>query len=51
MKDKSSDDDSAEEEEKEAVRIQREKTKSSTQEDFGLEDISENESDRELTLR
>lgn len=50
MKEKSSDDDSAEEEENEAERIRREKAKSSTLADFGFEDDSEDESNRELTL-
>lgn len=50
IKEKSSDDDSAEEEAREAERIRREKAKSSTREDFGLEDDSEDESNRESTF-
>ncbi|XP_061988204.1 protein THALLO isoform X2 [Rosa rugosa] len=50
FEEKSSGDDSAEEEAREAERIRREKAKSSTREDFGLEDDSEDESNRESTF-
>ncbi|EXB55208.1 Something about silencing protein 10 [Morus notabilis] len=46
----SSDDVSPAEEEEEAINLQREKAKSMSTKDFGLEDTSEEESDRELTL-
>ena len=53
MKQQSSDDEGPLEEEKEVLRLQRQKAKSLSVEDFGLEDIDEDgndESDRELTL-
>lgn len=46
MKIQSSDDESLAEEEEEVIRLQKEKAKTFSLEDFGLED----ESDRELTL-
>ncbi|BFG15890.1 hypothetical protein CerSpe_021640 [Prunus speciosa] len=46
----SSGDESAKEEEAEVLRLQRERAKSATWEDFGLEDICQNESDAELTF-
>ncbi|KAJ8775310.1 hypothetical protein K2173_020314 [Erythroxylum novogranatense] len=46
----SSDDEAPIEEEAEVLRLQREKAKSLSLEDFGLEDIQEDGSDRELTL-
>lgn len=50
LKATSSDEELLAEEEAEVLRMQREKAKSLSMEDFGLEDISEDESDRELTL-
>lgn len=50
MKQQSSGDESAKEEEAEVLRLQRERAKSATREDFGLEDICQNESDAELTF-
>jgi U3 small nucleolar RNA-associated protein 3 len=53
MKQQSSDDEGPLEEEKEVLKLQRQKAKSLSVEDFGLEDIDEDgsyESDRELTL-
>ena len=50
MKLQSSDDESAAEEEAEVIRLQKEYAKSLSMEDFGLEDSSQDESDRELTL-
>ncbi|KAH7547581.1 hypothetical protein FEM48_Zijuj01G0325000 [Ziziphus jujuba var. spinosa] len=46
----SSDDESAAEEEEEVIRLQKEHAKSLSMEDFGLEDASEDESDKELTM-
>ncbi|KAF3451037.1 hypothetical protein FNV43_RR07126 [Rhamnella rubrinervis] len=46
----SSDDESAAEEEAEVIRLQKDYAKSLSMEDFGLEDSSQDESDRELTL-
>uniref|UniRef100_A0A2P2KXH3 Something about silencing protein 10 n=1 Tax=Rhizophora mucronata TaxID=61149 RepID=A0A2P2KXH3_RHIMU len=46
----SSDDEAPKEEEAEVLRLQKEKAKSLSMEDFGLEDTHEDESDRELTL-
>ncbi|KAL5574728.1 hypothetical protein UlMin_016427 [Ulmus minor] len=46
----SSDDEAPAEEEAEVIRLQRENAKSMSMEDFGLEDTSEDDSDRELTL-
>ncbi|XP_021801342.1 something about silencing protein 10-like [Prunus avium] len=46
----SSGDESAKEEEAEVLRLQRERAKSAMWEDFGLEDICQNESDAELTF-
>lgn len=50
MKLQSSDDESAAEEEEEVIRLQKEHAKSLSMEDFGLEDASEDESDKELTM-
>ncbi|XP_068318513.1 protein THALLO-like [Pyrus communis] len=47
---KSSDDESVEEEESEVVRLQKERAKFSTLDDYGLDDIWENENDEELTF-
>ncbi|KAM1492996.1 hypothetical protein ACFX14_024780 [Malus domestica] len=47
---KSSDDESAEEEEAEVVRLQKERAKFSTLDDYGLDDICENENNKELTF-
>ena len=46
----SSDNESPAEEEEEVIRLQRENAKSMSMADFGIEDSSEDESDRELTL-
>ncbi|KAF5452568.1 hypothetical protein F2P56_027548 [Juglans regia] len=46
----SSDDEDLAIEEEEALKLQRQKAKSLSMEDFGLEDVNEDESDRELTL-
>lgn len=50
MKATSSDEELAAEEEAEVLRMQSEKAKSLSMEDFGLESISDDESDREPTL-
>lgn len=50
MKRQSSDDEDLAIEEEEALKLQRQKAKSLSMEDFGLEDVNEDESDRELTL-
>lgn len=50
MQQKSSDDESAEEEEAEVVRLQKERAKFSTLDDYGLDDICENENNKELTF-
>ncbi|XP_065853115.1 protein THALLO-like isoform X1 [Euphorbia lathyris] len=46
----SSDDEALKEEEEEILRMQREKTKNLSMEDFGLDNSDEDESERELTL-
>lgn len=51
MKRQSSDDEDLAIEEEEALKLQRQKAKFLSMEDFGLEDVvNEDESDRELTL-
>ena len=46
----SSDDESPAEEEAEVIRLQNERAKSMSMADFGAEDTSEDDGDRELTL-
>lgn len=46
----SSDDEALKEEEEEILRMQREKAKNLSMEDFGLENVGEDENNRELTL-
>ena len=50
MKLQSSDEEQPAEEEAEVLRLQKEKAKSLSMEDFGLEDFSQDESDGEPTL-
>lgn len=46
----SSDEELPAEEEEEVLRLQKEKAKSLTEEDFGLEDVTDNEGDKEPTF-